>query len=150
MDILQWAKDRHEFWWKHLLENAKYPEKFDITVPTLEFTYNKSGCAGTGSYDGCAYNANYLIEFKEDFDSTIAHEICHVFISRLRVYSLHIKRMKGGHCPLFFYIFNVVCGVQHYKYHSYGAPKLTEEAKILRKYKKLQVLINKSAINEDC
>ena len=110
MDLLAWTKERHEFWWQHLLDNMKYPDNFDMSIPELEFTYNKSNCAGTASYVGCTYNFNYLSEFKEDFDSTIAHEICHVFVSRLQAFCLHIQRVKGGHGPLWFYTYNVVCG----------------------------------------
>ena len=150
MDIHNWARGRHEFWWKYLLQNMRCAHGMKVDTPTIEFSFKKSGYAGTAGYEGCTYNTNYLIEAKENFDSTIAHEICHVFVARLQWHSRNIQRVKGGHGPLWFYTFNVVCGFDKQKYHSYGAPKLTEEAKLLKKYKKLQELLTKSATNEGC
>ena len=79
---------------------------------------------------------------KEDFDETIAHEVCHTFERRMRRANPNIIRDKGGHGAMFFYLYQVILGIDRNEYHHYGKCILTNEVKAMRKIKKLQAQID--------
>ena len=139
--LMDWARSRHEYWWRQLCNNVHVPEGTDLVTPRCDFTDKVSNIAGKANSTWCSYNLNYLFKVKEGFDSTFAHEVCHTFINRMRAKNPNITRINGGHCPLFFYLFNVVLMQNRNEYHSYGKCFLTDEVKAMRKIKKLQAQI---------
>lgn len=140
--MIDFVIERHEFWWNYLLENAKYPENFNRKLPVIKWNDRKSGTAGWANYAYCKYNLHYVLSEGENYDDTIAHELCHVFDRRLMAVVKTIRPVRDGHGGLWAYLYNVVCKVERGKYHSYDAPKVDEQIKQLRKLRKLQQRLN--------
>ena len=114
--MINWVKERHEYWWKYLLERVYIPEDHNYigirTLPRIRFTTRAGRVAGRGGNRfGCEYNLNYVEQEQGRYDETICHEICHVLASRL---------IRGSrHDTLWYYLYNVVCKAERGRFHDY-------------------------------
>jgi len=111
LEMISWTKERHSYWWEFLLTQASVPTKFDIYEPEIEFYSSTGKVSGRAWNNKCAYNVNYLfLSDDNSYDSTIAHEICHVFTGRVIVLDRYMNYRMKGHCNLWCYLYRVVCG----------------------------------------
>lgn len=124
-------KARHEYWWNYLLERLPVPDDFDRTLPGIELTTKLSRTAGWAYRNRCVYNLNYAVQKDVEYDETVCHEICHVFVDRIPT-----GKYKG-HTSLWYYLYNVVCQSQRDKFHSYR-PITLEQTRLMRKLLKTQ------------
>ena len=145
--LMQWVEQRHAYWWDTLCHDVKTPVGTDLDRPECRFNDKVSSFAGKANTTWCEYNLNYVFMMREQFDETIAHEVCHTFVNRVRKVNSNLFRVNGGHGPLFFYLYNVILEVNRNECHHYPKCILTDEVKAIRKIKKLQAQIN--AMNDD-
>jgi len=131
--MINWVKERHEFWWNLLLERVYIHKNFDKRLPKIKWTTKVSSTAGQANRLMCNYNLNYVMQEQGKYDETICHEICHTFADRLIV--------RSGHRDLWRYLYNIVCGAERGRYHHYKiVTKETqpEEVKLIAELLKVQ------------
>jgi len=133
--MLSWLKERHEFWWNHLLENMPHPG-ITTTAPKILYETRLSSVAARANTYWCKYNLHYLFNEGNDYDETIAHEVCHTFVNRVEVGMPQTGR-TGSHNILWFYAYNVVCGIDRGATHSYDVKSspMVEQVKEFLKLK---------------
>jgi hypothetical protein len=137
-DIHDWIRIRHYDWWNFLINEIPTPENFDERLPDCIFMYHKSRYAGRANCTYCKYSIPWALSEQENYDKTIAHEICHTFAKRITGYS-------AKHGPFWNYLINVVCGFKNMsECNSYKWPtqSIFNKAKKLRQILKLKEQIN--------
>lgn len=107
-----WIKQRHEYWWHALLNKVYVPSNFDQSIPAVRYAARSSRCAAWANAHWCKYNVAYWLQEGPAYDHTVAHEVCHTFADRLVAY-------RTDHGALWDYLYRVVLGFDHGRYHSY-------------------------------
>lgn len=88
-DKQRWAIERVEYWWNKL--NLGYKSNLN-PIPTVKFDNAKmtAGRAYSGQY--LISLSNHFLHNESNYDQTIAHEVCHIFVDRF-----YIKRCNHGY-----------------------------------------------------
>jgi len=114
-ELERWVKERHNYWWTYLLRQVPYLTMSNTAAPICGFMSRKSGLAGVclKGAKTCRYNLAFAITTtRDDYDTTICHEVCHAFAKRLVPGS-------SWHGSLWQFLWYVVCGSKRERYHDY-------------------------------
>lgn len=116
-DIRIWICMRHHDWWEFLIHKLPLPGNFDIREPEVKFHYTRSRWAGRANGAWCKYALPWAFSERENYDGTIAHELCHTFSKRA-------SGFNANHGAFWFYLIRVVCRFKNMcEYNSYNWPK---------------------------
>lgn len=141
--IFHYIKQRHEYWWEHLLANVQVPDNFDRRCPMIEydFLFTARNIATSWKHK-CRYRLHHALNHMRNsphaFDNVIAHEVCHSFASRI------YRNEKHGNFWL--YLVQVVCGFTDEGRYQKECQHLREalpEIDALKAYIELKVKMNK-------
>lgn len=103
------------------------------TLPTIALETRASKVAGRyfPMKNCCAYNIPYALLVGDDYDITIAHEVAHAYQDVIAA------GKTAHHGEMFFFVLNVVMGVDAGKFHNYSSKTAKKIAKLLAAYKKV-------------
>jgi predicted SprT family Zn-dependent metalloprotease len=132
-DPVAYVTERHNYWWNHLLQNTPGANTIaDKTPPTIRWAFHKSRTHACANHLYCKYNLNYVILRKDDYDSTIAHELCHSLARRMR-----LNDGPQGHGTFWQYLHKHICGFSGERFYK-GEVRCTE---VLPSVKAIKTLI---------
>lgn len=127
-DREKWIRERHFYWCLRIEEYGRtaHGEPFQCVLnairPTLELDGNVRAWAGEFHRRErvCKYAVLYAFKIGDEFDETIAHEVCHAYQRSF------LKDCKS-HGELFYYLLRVVCGFHDAKrtHSDWDRPLLT-------------------------
>ncbi len=131
MNLKDWVLERHDHWWRYLLDRVGGCLLGSRDKPTVDFYSRAGSTAGRGSKNRCRYNLAFVATIsRKEFDWVVCHECCHAFAKRLMPDS-------SSHGELWLWLYRDVCESQRNKYHNYDVGVASKAAPGLRKLLRL-------------
>ncbi len=129
-DWITWAEDRHNFWCEHMekyIDALPGHAPYHYARPVPEFKNTAARWAGQyqTKRNRCKYALPYIFMLKNEYDETIAHEVCHA-------YQKIVYPDSAWHGEMFHYMLRVICGFSGAKStHTNYQPAVLQALKIL-------------------
>jgi hypothetical protein len=124
-DKIEWISQRHAYWCQRLYEFSKTLGVTPRAQPTMcVYLPGKREAGHYSSLHGCAYSLAYAMS-EDEFDSTIAHEVCHA-------YQKSLMPDAAWHGEFFLFLLQVVCGKKaHGTRHKYNVKRARAFGRLL-------------------